>query len=405
MFFFVKEITAHKKAEKELYQKKKALDNIVSLQHKFLLKRNFKSVFEAMLALILSFTESEYGFIGEVRKDDKGAFYLKTFAITNIAWNEETRKYFEEYAEEGMEFRNLKNLFGFAILEKKVVISNNPSQDPRRGGVPPGHPPLHSFLGIPFIIEEEIIGMVGIANRRGGYDETIVATLEPFISTVSTLLYFVKNEREKINAENKLQKAYFELKETQNHLIQTEKLAALGELIAGITHEISNPINFIEGGVYVIKNNVQKLDNICKELNDMACQDSIDNNIMAQKVSQAETIFSLVIQSIENVAIGLERTTQIIQNLKNFVRNKPDEISDANIHDIIDLAIFFLSHKFKDRVRVHKNYAPNIPLVECNPGQINQAILNLLSNAEQAIAQEGDIYIYIHFFAERLPTN
>ena len=76
-------------------------------------------------------TQSDYGFIGEILNDSDGAPYLKTFAITNIAWNKETKKYYEENAPDKMEFHNLETLFGAVIKLGKIVILNDPAYAPR----------------------------------------------------------------------------------------------------------------------------------------------------------------------------------------------------------------------------------------------------------------------------------
>ena len=132
----------------------------------FVLHAEASEVFEEMNSLLLDVTQSEYGFIGEILNDGTQP-YLKTHAITNIAWNQETRDFYASNAPQGLEFKNLKTLFGHVISTGEPVISNTPSQDPRRGGLPKGHPHMGSFLGMPFSLKGKLIGMVGIANRPG----------------------------------------------------------------------------------------------------------------------------------------------------------------------------------------------------------------------------------------------
>jgi GAF domain-containing protein len=145
-------------------------------------------VFDLLLTEILSTTQSEYGFIGEVFVGDDGRPFLKTHAITNIAWNEDTRAFYEENAPQGLEFRNLRTLFGAAITSARPVISNAPADDSRSGGLPAGHPAMHCFLGIPLVDEEGMVGMLGVANRPGGYDEELMEHMAPLSSTTARLL-------------------------------------------------------------------------------------------------------------------------------------------------------------------------------------------------------------------------
>jgi diguanylate cyclase (GGDEF)-like protein/PAS domain S-box-containing protein len=169
--------------------------------------RDAREVFDALLAELLRLSSSEYGFIGEALYDERGAPYLKTYALTNVAWNDETRRFFEENAPKGLEFRNLDTLFGAALRTRSVVISNDPGSDTRRGGLPRGHPPLDAFLGIPFVHAERLVGMVGIANRPGGYCAEVVQALQPMLDTVRTLIVAHRASRARDEAEAELRRS------------------------------------------------------------------------------------------------------------------------------------------------------------------------------------------------------
>jgi len=132
----------------------------------------------------------------------RGVPYLKTHGITNISWDDVTQKFYEENYKIGMEFTNMQTLFGATIMTGKPVIANSPSTDPRRGGVPDGHPPLHAFLGLPFYKGSQLIGMVGIANRPNGYDEELIEYLQPFLFTCSNLIEGYRLERQRNAAES-----------------------------------------------------------------------------------------------------------------------------------------------------------------------------------------------------------
>lgn len=164
------------------------LTAITRAQSQFVLSRDARTVFDGMLEALLNLTASEYGFIGEVFHDDDGSPFLKTHAITNIAWNEETQQLYDENIEQGLEFRNLNTLFGSVITTGSVVIANDPANDRRRGGVPKGHPPLNTFLGLPFYHRDTLIGMVGIANREEGYEQDLADALQPFLTTCTNII-------------------------------------------------------------------------------------------------------------------------------------------------------------------------------------------------------------------------
>ncbi|MEM1436441.1 MAG: diguanylate cyclase, partial [Pseudomonadota bacterium] len=163
--------------------------------------------FNGMLESLLQLTESKYGFIGEVFQDPDGSPFLKTHAITNIAWNEETRRFYDESVESGMEFRNMNTLFGSVMTTGEPVIANAPAEDRRRGGTPEGHPDLNAFLGLPFHHRGVLIGMVGIANRANGYDEQIVESLTPFLTTCVNIILSMRGQQQQSAIEQSLRES------------------------------------------------------------------------------------------------------------------------------------------------------------------------------------------------------
>jgi PAS domain S-box-containing protein len=194
---------------------------VARIQSRFIHEADSRSRFDETLQVLLRLTDSEYGFIGEVLNTPDGRPYLKTQAITNIAWDDATRAFYEQYAPQGLEFKNLETLFGAVITSNGAVIANNPLRDPRRGGTPPGHPPLKAFLGIPFHRDGKLVGMVGIANRPGGYDEALVKWLEPLCTTCAVMIVADRNERHRREAEAALR----EERERYHHLFENTPIA------------------------------------------------------------------------------------------------------------------------------------------------------------------------------------
>ncbi|TAF67457.1 MAG: PAS domain S-box protein [Cytophagales bacterium] len=182
-----------------------------------------KEIFYYLLDTLLDITQSEYGFIGRVfYHPEKQQPYLKTIAVTNIAWNDYTRQFYEQQESEGMEFYNLKTLFGEVMVTQNVVIANHPPTDPRAGGTPKGHPPLNAFLGIPLLINQKIIGMIGIANRPDGYSEEIVQFLTPFTNTCTVIIQSLTFQREKEAENNNYKELYFKQQELNEELSASE---------------------------------------------------------------------------------------------------------------------------------------------------------------------------------------
>ncbi|MGK0358053.1 MAG: PAS domain S-box-containing protein [Bradymonadia bacterium] len=182
-------------------RERRLLDMLHKVQAEFLFDDDRGRAFDGLLRHVLDATGSEYGFIAEVLHAPDGAPYLKTHAITNIAWNEETRRLYAKSFAAGLEFRNLDTLFGQVMTTQQVVIANDPASDPRRGGLPKGHPPLDAFLGIPFHAGPEMVGMVGVANRVGGYDAAVVNDCDPLLATCASLVIRHRAEQRRLTAE------------------------------------------------------------------------------------------------------------------------------------------------------------------------------------------------------------
>lgn len=185
---FVRDITERKRMESKLSWNNRELDVISQAQSAFISNTDSRAAFEMLLKGLLELSESEYGFIGEVLHTEDEEPYLRTHAITNIAWDETTRKFYDENAPQGMIFKNLDTLFGAALKTGQAVIANDPANDERSGGLPHGHPALDAFLGVPLYAGQEMVGLAGVANRAGGYDENLVASLQPFTNTCASLI-------------------------------------------------------------------------------------------------------------------------------------------------------------------------------------------------------------------------
>lgn len=199
-------MTMHDNAEERLQRTQRLLESIRLAQSQFIAEADPRQVFAGLLDVLLDITGSEYGFIGEVLLGDDGKPHLQTHAITNIAWTDELRAAYERQAP-GLRFDNLRNLFGHALTTGEPVIALDPATDPRRGGLPEGHPPLRAFLGLPFWHGGATIGMAGIANRPGGYDQELLEFLTPFSSTCANLIQALRNDRRRRAAEQTLRES------------------------------------------------------------------------------------------------------------------------------------------------------------------------------------------------------
>lgn len=161
---------------------------IARAQSKFIGSSDRSQVFSGLLDDLLELTGSEYGFIGEILHTQTGAPYLKTYAISDIAWDDTSRAFYDANAPQGLEFFRLDTLFGAALSTGKPVLSNNTALDPRSGGLPEGHPRLDTFLGLPVHFGNEPVALIGLANRPGGYHPALLEFLRPLTATLGQLV-------------------------------------------------------------------------------------------------------------------------------------------------------------------------------------------------------------------------
>lgn len=185
----IRDISKRKRAEARLQDYMALLDTIRGLQSRFISEPQPKLIFELMLRSFLRQTKSEYGFIGEVAHDDSGRPYLITRCINATSWNAERRRDVEAaMGTLGLELRELDTLFGSVLLVGAPVISNDPMADPRHSTLPPGHPSLQNFMGLPLYVGGRLVGCVGLVNREGGYSSELPDLLEPLAATCGSLL-------------------------------------------------------------------------------------------------------------------------------------------------------------------------------------------------------------------------
>lgn len=206
-----------RKGYSELHSTQEMLRVLQDINEDFIKSPESKrELFKKMLDYMLQVSGSEYGFIGEVFLQD-GKEALRTYAITDISWDDETRALYKRYEEKGMVFTNHNTLFGYTLRTGESVLSNDPKNDPRKGGIPHGHPPLNSYMGIPVKDSHgQLIGMMGLANRKSGYDESNVVYLQPFLSACGTMIIALRNLNERMRIEEENKAIYLKLLNAQS---------------------------------------------------------------------------------------------------------------------------------------------------------------------------------------------
>ena len=162
-------------------------------------------IFEDLLTDILKLTDSQFGFIVELKHDEAEVPFIQALAMTNICWDESSRRFWDENYSTGLKFYGTDALYFAAIINKTPIIANAPAHDSHScHRLPPGHPHLDSFLGLPIYCEDEIIGSLGLANRPGGYDETLIVSLKTVLSACAQVLEGYRSESNRQDLEKAL---------------------------------------------------------------------------------------------------------------------------------------------------------------------------------------------------------
>lgn len=180
-----------------------------------------------------------------------------------------------------------------------------------------------------------------------------------------------------------------DLKEAESQLVESEKMASLGQLTAGIAHEINNPINFVTSNVSPLKRDIDTLLDLIDQMESIGiAEGNLEEKRKKLEALKEETDYDYIKHEIEFLLKGIEdgaaRTAEIVKGLRIFSRLDEDDLKKADIHDGLNSTLVIINHQLNNAVQIEKNYA-DLPLIECYPGKLNQVFLNIMSNAIHAI--------------------
>ncbi len=184
----------------EFRSSNRLLGVISAAQMAFISEKNSKQTFAELLSDIIDITDSQFGFIGEINYDAKKTPFLQMNAFINLSWSQKDKILFNQQQSEGFVFRKLDPLIGDVIVTQKPIIANESEQCDIFSEPHLNVPKVDTFLGLPIFSGEQLIGVAGIANRHEGYDDLIIAYLEPFLATCANMILAARSELNRLQS-------------------------------------------------------------------------------------------------------------------------------------------------------------------------------------------------------------
>ncbi|WP_373520181.1 7TM diverse intracellular signaling domain-containing protein [Aquiflexum sp.] len=206
--------------------------------------------------------------------------------------------------------------------------------------------------------------------------------------------------RQNENLEEKVKKRTEELEltlhnlqNTQTQLVNQEKMASLGQLTAGIAHEINNPINFVSSNIAPLKRDIKELLEMVEVYREKGLVEFSETSKMVIQTKEEEIEFDYLLKEIDQLLRGMEdgakRTVEIVKGLRLFSRVDEQDVKKVDIHDGLNSTLILLSSSMNGKIKVNRQYG-SLPMVECLPGKINQVFMNIITNGIHALLDNLD---------------
>ncbi|NJL01111.1 MAG: sensor histidine kinase [Spirulinaceae cyanobacterium SM2_1_0] len=198
----------------------------------------------------------------------------------------------------------------------------------------------------------------------------------------------LNDSRQAVEEKRQLEQTLTELRETQSQLVQAEKMSSLGQLVAGIAHEINNPVNFIYGNLLYVQEYVNGLLTVLKAYQSHYPQVVAEIADLAEE-NDLDFLQEDLPRVLDSMKAGAERIRQIVLSLRNFSRLDESDLKATDIHEGLDSTLLILQHRLREKpgfapITLKREYG-DLPLVYCYPGLLNQVFMNILSNAIDAL--------------------
>jgi signal transduction histidine kinase/CheY-like chemotaxis protein len=254
---------------------------------------------------------------------------------------------------------------------------------------------LRGALAIPIKLYDTVIAVVEFFSEHPiTHNQQLLDLTSATANQLGLLLERRRNEKELKANYQKLEALYKEMQSTQAQLLQHAKLVSIGQLAAGVAHEINNPIAFVTSNIEVLREYINTFKDLFAHLNTVFSKDSTYQKSW-EHITEEKNLSFIINDSEEIIREsmeGLERVKDIVSDLKSFSHTDEADIQEADINHCLDVTLKMIWNELKYKCTVIKDYG-TLPLLRCYGRQLNQVFMNLLVNASQAIPHQGEIKI------------
>ena len=279
---------------------------------------------------------------------------------------------------------------GLIAQEKLPYLTNNILEDPQVSNKEWAKKEgMMAFAGYPLMVQDELLGVVAMFARQP-LPDSILQALCFAADEIALAIKRHQAEAQLRQQKQQLEATLMELHQTQSQLIQSEKMSSLGQMVAGIAHEINNPVNFIHGNLTHAKEYSQDLLGLVELYQQEYPQPTPEIEAELEAI-ELDFLVKDFYQLLDSMKLGSQRIREIVKSLRTFSRLDEAEVKEVDIHEGIDSTLMILHNRLKatpkrQAIEVIKDYG-NLPLVECYSGQLNQVFMNLISNGIDAIEE------------------
>jgi PAS domain S-box-containing protein len=284
------------------------------------------------------------------------------------------------------------------VRNKAPVVFNDCGGYSAKRGLPEGHAPLIRLISVPVMERGQVQMMLGVGNKDTDYTDADVDTLNLIGNDLWRIAQRARAEAALRARVQELVALNETLADTQLQLLQSEKMASIGQLAAGVAHEINNPVGFVKSNLGTLAQYAGELLELVKGYAALEAQlgEPVASLCQPMRQRKQDMDFDFMLtdlpQLINESREGINRISQIVLDLKNFSRASDNEWCWADLHEGIESTINVVWNQLKYKVEVRRAYG-ELPHVYCVASQINQVLMNLLVNAGQAIVDKGHITI------------